>query len=160
MVNRFKERNFSVPNDNCTQLREDLDYSFSNFLYDCNKGVTHDFLHTNKGASDDFCRIISDVEICMSNDPSVTSFYPAEYRQSLMNSIKGLGTKSQFSGLSDDAILESGIRCRDSRELDENYDTVSYLSSHLPVQSESEVSSQSDSVVSDVSSQSDSQSSE
>lgn len=128
MANRFKERNFSVPNDNRTPLREDLDYSFSNFLYDQNKGITHDFLHTNKGNPDDFCRIVGDVEICMSNDELIQSNYPPEYREKLKAAINGMGTRSKPSGLTDDQILESGIRCHEPYELDENAAVVSSLS--------------------------------
>lgn len=128
MVNRFKERNFSVPNDNRTPLREDIDYSFSNFLYDQNKGITHDFLHTNKGAPDDFCRIIGDVEICMSNDALIQSNYPPEYREKLKAAINGMGTLSKPSGLTDDQILESGVRCHEQYELDESATVVSRLS--------------------------------
>lgn len=128
MVNRFKERNFSVPNDNCISPREDLDYSFSNFLYDQNKGVTHDFLHSNKGAPDDFCRIVGDVEICMSNDELIRANYPPEYRERLKAAINGMGTQSKPSGLTDDQIFESGVRCHDSYELDESAAVVSKLS--------------------------------
>lgn len=128
MVNRFKERNFSSPNDNLTPLREDIDYSFSNYLYDLNKGITHDFLHTNKGAPDDFCRIIGDVEICMSNDDLIKSNYPPEYREKLKAAINGMGTLSKPSGLTDDQILESGVRCHDQYELDESSAVVSRLS--------------------------------
>lgn len=128
MVNRFKERNFSVPNDNFTPLREDIDYSFSNYLYDLNKGITHDFLHTNKGAPDDFCRIIGDVEICMSNDDLIRSNYPPEYREKLKAAINGMGTPSKPSGLTDSQILESGVRCHDQYELDESAAVVSSLS--------------------------------
>lgn len=128
MVNRFKERNFSVPNANFTPIREDLDYSFSNYLYDMNKGITHDFLHTNKGSSDDFCRIIGDVEICMSNDDLIRSNYPSEYREKLKAAINGMGTPSKPSGLTDDQILESGVRCHEQYELDESATVVSRLS--------------------------------
>lgn len=133
-MNNYKQRNYGdrgIVHSPVIFSKED--YLYSNMLYDQNKGKTHDFLHTNKGSDDDFCRIISDVEICMSTDPSVTSFYPSEYRQSLMNSIKGLGSKSSFSGLTDDQILESGIRCHNAYELDESASVVSSLSSSLPV---------------------------
>lgn len=135
-MNNYKQRNYGsrgIVHE--PVLLSSEDYFYSNYIYDQNKGKTHDFLHTNKGADDDFCRIISDVEICMSTDPSVTSFYPAEYRQSLMNSIKGMGSKSQFSGLTDEQILESGIRCRDSRELDEDLQSVRYMSEFISEQS-------------------------
>lgn len=131
MKNRFKERNFSVYNDNRTPVREDLDYSFSNFLYDQNKGVTHDFVHTNKGNPDDFCRIVGDVEICMSNDELIRSNYPPEYREKLKAAINGMGTQSKPSGLTDDQILESGIRCHEAYELDESSVVVSRLSETL-----------------------------
>lgn len=132
-MNNYKRRNYGDRgiSHSPTVLSKD-DYLYSNMIYDQNKGKTHDFLHTNKGSDDDFCRIISDVEICMSTDPSVASYYPAEYRQSLMNSIKGMGSKSQFSGLSDDEILESGVRCHDPRELDENVASLNYMSSQIP----------------------------
>lgn len=146
-MNNYKQRNYGdrgIIHFPVTLSKED--YFYSNMLYDQNKGKTHDFLHTNKGGDDDFCRIISDIEICMSTDPSVTSFYPAEYRQSLMNSIKGMGSKSQFSGLSDDEILESGIRCHDARELDENVSSLNYMSSQISqIQSQSQSQPQSQS---------------
>ncbi len=131
-VNQYKLRNFRKKFSTVTDFFSYNDYLFSNYLYDQNKGKTHDFIHTNKGSEDDVCRLISDVEICMSNDPSVTSYYPSEYRQSLLNAIKGMGSKSQFSGLSDDQILESGVRCSDSRELDENYSSAVSMVSSLP----------------------------
>lgn len=131
-VNQYKLRNFKQKQPPVFDFVTENDKLYSDYLYDQNKGKTHDFIHTNKGFDDDVCRLISDVEICMSNDPSVTSFYPPEYRQSLMNAIKGMGSKSQFSGLSDDQILESGIRCSDPRELDENYSSAVSLASSLP----------------------------
>ena len=131
MINRFKLRNFSVFNDNNTPVREDLDYSFSNFLYDQNKGVTHDFVHTNKGNPDDFCRLVGDVEICMSNDELIRSTYPPEYRERLKAAINGMGTQSKPSGLTDDQLLESGIRCHESYELDESAAVVSKLTDSL-----------------------------
>lgn len=130
-VNQYKLRNFKQKYPFVSDFVTENDKLYSDYLYDQNKGKTHDFIHTNKGSDDDVCRLISDVEICMSNDPSVTSFYPPEYRQSLMNAIKGMGSKSQFSGLSDDQILESGIRCSDPRELDENYASAVSLASSL-----------------------------
>lgn len=125
----FKKRNFGpLPEYKDVPLTAE-DVAFSNFIYDQNKGKTHDFLHTNKGFDDDVVRFISDVEICMSTDPSVVSYYPSEYRQSLFNAIKGMGSKTQFSGLTDDEILASGIKCHDPREIDENLSAVHYMHS-------------------------------
>lgn len=133
----YKQRNYGsrgIIHEDRILTKEDVLYS--NMLYDQNKGKTHDFIHTNKGHDDDTVRLISDVEICMSTDPSVASYYPPEYRQSLYNAIKGVGSKSQFAGLSDDEILASGIKCRDLREIDENLSSVQYMYSQLPDHSE------------------------
>lgn len=143
-MNNYKQRNYGsrgIIHEDHVLTKEDVAYS--NMLYDQNKGKTHDFLHTNKGADDDVVRLISDVEICMSNDPSVTSYYSPEYRQSLYNSIKGMGSKSQFVGLSDDEILDSGVKCRDPREIDENFSSVHYMNSQLSDSSQSQSQSQS-----------------
>ena len=78
----------------------------SNSMYDKNKGLTHTFIHSNKGGKDDKVRLIGDVEICMSNDPSVTSefspMYRAQLRTGLVNS-KGAGP----TGLTDEQLMLS-----------------------------------------------------
>lgn len=144
-MNNYKQRNYGsrgIVHENYILTKEDV--AFSNMIYDQNKGKTHDFIHTNKGHEDDVVRLISDVEICMSTDPAVASYYPPEYRQALYSAIKGMGSKSQFTGLSDDQILESGIKCRDVREIDENLLSVNYIHSQLSdvLQSQSQSQSQ------------------
>lgn len=89
----------------------------SNSMYDNNKGLTHTFLHTNKGSKDDSVRLIGDVEICMSQDLAVTSEFSPIYRNNLRNgliSAKGDGP----TGLNDDELLNS-VPCNVKLEREE-----------------------------------------
>lgn len=122
MVNYFKQRNFDghldkgyfVDNSINTEPKH---LNASNALYDQNAGLTHAFLHTNKGQSDDEVRLIGDVEICMSNAPEVTSVFSTEYRNRLRMGL--VDTKSATpSGLTDEQLMES-VPCNVQFERDE-----------------------------------------
>lgn len=128
-VNRYKLRNFDNHHDDYQFPVSSLDYSFSNTLYDMNKGVTHDFLHSDKGHEDDSVRIVSDVEICMSQSPDITSRYPAEYRNNLRNSLEGMRSPVVHSGMTDDQLLNS--HSVNGLELDERVAVTKSLADSL-----------------------------
>lgn len=76
---RFKCDSHSLP----SYSPDSTDYTDSNFMYDTNKGITH-IIYTDDNGD---CRIVSDVEICMTDDPSVTSLFSSEYVNNLRNTI-------------------------------------------------------------------------
>lgn len=87
-VNRFKLRNFDGHHFGGYQFpQNEPDFVFSNTLYDMNKGVTHDFFHTNRGSDDDLVRIVCDVEIACSSDPALTCMYSQQHRDALRNAL-------------------------------------------------------------------------
>lgn len=107
--NRYYQRYFSRPNtdgDKFIDASTPQSVAFSNALYDSSKGLTHTFLHTDKGQPDDVVRLIGDVEICMSSDPSVTSQFSPMYRSQLRAGL--VNAKGGDSpGLSDEQLLSS-----------------------------------------------------
>lgn len=129
-INRFKLRNFGSHREPFVDITSfELDYSFSNSLFDSNKGVTHDFIHSCKNSDDDHVRIVSDVEIIMSNDDCVSSLYSPEYRQKLLNSLQGLRTVTSSPPRSDDELLNStSVNCL---ELDERVSVTKSLADCL-----------------------------
>ena len=118
MSNIYKQRNFSKRNLIAPSLVDtETAVILSNSLYDKNKGLTHYFLHTNKGKDDDEVRLICDVEIAMSQSVAVTSEFSPEYRQKLamgLASAKGPGP----SGLTDEQLMDS-VPCNVQLERDE-----------------------------------------
>lgn len=118
MSNLYKSRNFSPRVEISPVIVEDENALIaSNSLYDKSKGLTHYFLHTNKGKEDDNVRLICDVEIAMSNSEAVTSEFSPEYRQKLamgLASAKGSGP----TGLTDEQLMDS-VPCNVQLERDE-----------------------------------------
>lgn len=106
MANRYLQRYYDNHRFKRVDVVTPLSVAHSNSMYDKSKGLTHTFIHTAKGEKDDNVRLIGDVEICMSNDPSVTSefspIYRAQLRNGLVNS-KGAG----LTGLTDDQLMDS-----------------------------------------------------
>lgn len=127
-INRFKLRNFDNHHDSGyippLTSSKDGEISVSNSLHDRNNAKTHYFLHTNRGKDDDFVRIISDVEICLSNAQCVTSQFPEGYRHNLMNSLRSQDFSLPPQGLTDEQLektlmpsgMELGERAAFARE--------------------------------------------
>lgn len=122
MANYFKQRNFDGHLNKGYRIdnsinKEPKHLNASNALYDQNAGLTHAFLHTNKGQPDDEVRLIGDVEICMSNAPEVTSVFSPEYRNRLRMGL--VDTKGATpSGLTDEQLMEA-VPCNVQFERDE-----------------------------------------
>lgn len=106
MANRYLQRYYDNHRFKRVDVVTPLSVAHSNSMYDKSKGLTHTFIHTNKGGKDDNVRLIGDVEICMSSDPSVTSEFSPMYRSQLRNGLvnsKGAGS----TGLSDEQLMDS-----------------------------------------------------
>lgn len=107
MANRFKLRNFDdhhknfVFNDNPERLKRSV--IESNRQYDLNAGVTHRFIHY----PDDSVRLVSDVELIMSNDPYVSSYTPQELRNSLYRQLTSTSSKVASPRLSDEQLFNT-----------------------------------------------------
>lgn len=83
-MNNYKERNYSERDPEIASGYSFVeDYSDSNSMHDANVGVTHFYLKDDYGNE----RIVSDVELVMTNDPSVTSQFSPEYLAQLKNTI-------------------------------------------------------------------------
>mgnify|MGYP000534513560 CR=1 FL=1 len=112
MKNHYKARNFDnhldngyVPiaptDDECKSAM-----AVSNHIHDQNRGVTHFFLHTNKGKPDDRVRLVGDVELAMSSSLDVRSVISPEMQQRLRLGLSNQ-PRSVSSGLSDDDLSRS-----------------------------------------------------
>lgn len=78
----------------------DMDYEpDSNAMHDRNRGVTHFYLPQEGSAP----RIISDVEIAFSPDPSVSSHFSYEHRERLANRVVASHVPN---GMTDDALAD------------------------------------------------------
>lgn len=120
MINRFKLRNFDDHHDDFHRPCVPLDYVKSDTLYDNNKGVTH-FIF--KDPNSDNHRIVSDVEICMSDSPEITSQFPAEYRNALRNKLQNQPhSPLRSTPVSDDDLIATSVSPQ--LEMDERADLV------------------------------------
>lgn len=112
MKNHFKARNFDNHLDNGyvpIALTDDECKSamaVSNHIHDQNRGVTHFFLHTNKGNPDDRVRLVGDVELAMSSSLDVRSIISPEMQQRLRLGLANQ-PRSGSSRLSDDDLTRS-----------------------------------------------------
>lgn len=125
--NRFKLRNFDSHHDGGMKIPSvELSLDESDRLYEQNRGLTHAFVHTNRGSDDDVVRLISDVEIIHGSDLSVKSMFPPEYRQRLRSALLSQSYRTPVASMPDDLLAKlcvpSGL------ELDER---VSYITSRL-----------------------------
>lgn len=85
-MNNYFERNYTRESrNNFDSYQPDDDYTDSNSMYDRNVGVTHLLLRSPDGS----VRIVSDVEICMTDDPRITSLFSSEQISNLRNAILG-----------------------------------------------------------------------
>lgn len=118
--NLWKKRNFDTHLDGYTAYRpmSDSDFVHSNTMYDMNKGITHAFVHTARGSDHDFVRLVSDVEICMSNDPEIMATFTHEYRSNLRNALMSAPRSPVTPALSDDELMSNGP-CPTNLERDE-----------------------------------------
>lgn len=119
-MNRYKSRNFdnhhvgfsahmaTVAESNIKLLEQDV--VASNRLYDMNVGKTHMFVTMPDGQK----RLVLDVEMAYSNDPSVSSMLPREFRAALQNGLVSQ-PRIKSNNLSDEQLL-SGLRQTFGRE--------------------------------------------
>lgn len=112
MVNRFKQRNFDGHVWKPSVRQIDTSYSDSSAALE--KGKSFDLVPFG----DDGKRLISDVEIAMSDDPNVASLYPDEYRSALRGSLMNQPHSPIRPSLPDDslssAVVPQGLE-RDER---------------------------------------------
>lgn len=105
MKNLYKERNFDNHLDTLCFNDDVFDYSASNYMYDMNRGVTHMILKDSKGNE----RVVSDVEIAMSDSPEITSLFPDEYRQRLRASLMSKSSVTDRPVVTDDELIKLNI---------------------------------------------------
>lgn len=86
----------------------DRDMPFSDYLYDNYVGVSHMFVHTSKGNDDDIVRLVSDVEMMMSDDPLIRSHVSDAQRLALKNSFMAQ-PKSKTPSLTDEQLLSPNV---------------------------------------------------
>lgn len=84
------------------------DYSYSDMMYDDTKGVSCVFLPYASNAS--HTRFVSDVEICMSSDPNITSRFSSEHRDMIKKQLVSQPHSSVADGPrpSDAQLMENG----------------------------------------------------
>lgn len=104
MRNIFKSRNFDRHHESLCYSCPDLDMTASNTIYDSNRGITHMIVKDSQKCE----RIISDVEICMSDSPEITALFTAEYRAKLRAGIMSQSRPSDVrpAGVSDDDLVD------------------------------------------------------
>lgn len=115
MINRFKIRNFD--GHDCFRPVIPLSFVKSDTSYDQNKGVTHSIV---KDPDSDNHRIISDVEIAMSDSPEVTSLFTREHRMALRNKLMNQPHSPVHpAGVTDDDLIKLATP---ALEMDERLD--------------------------------------
>lgn len=105
IINRWHERYYV----SSTPLPyESDDYSFSNMIYDGNKGISHVLLPYFSDSSS--TRFVGDVEICMSSDPNITSRFSAEHRDMLRKQLASQPhtPDSVLPSPTDDQLIQNG----------------------------------------------------
>lgn len=112
MINRYKIRNYDGHHDNGYRppVFDSSDVQkaqvISDSLYDRNVGITHCFLHTNKGAEDDRVRLVCDVELAMSTSEDIRSLVSPEMQSRLRLGLQNQ-PKTNIASLSDDELFRS-----------------------------------------------------
>lgn len=105
IINRWYERYYA----SSTPLPHELDdYSFSNMIYDGNKGVSHVLLPYFADSSSS--RFVSDVELCMSSDPNITSRFSSEHRDMIRKQLASQPRTPAVNGPfpTDDQLMQNG----------------------------------------------------
>lgn len=105
-TNKFHARyNFDSHVENAHTVE---DYSFSNMMYDQHKGISHALLPYSENS--EITRFVSDVELCMSQDPNIVSRFSAEHRDMLKKQLSSQPRTSISDGVypSDDELLQNG----------------------------------------------------
>lgn len=137
MINRYKLRNYDSHHDNgyCPPVFEASDVQkaqvISDSLYDRNVGVTHCFLHTNKGAEDDRVRLVCDVELAMSTSEDIRSLVSPEMQSRLRLGLQNQ-PKTNAVSLTDDQLMRS-VPANFGLERDEMASIVKSQLEHLAV---------------------------
>lgn len=80
--------------------------SFSDNVYNQTRGITH-ILHPYNDDSRSY-RYVGDVEIAMSNDPSISSLFTAEHRQIIKTQLTNQRRTPQGPQPTDDELLRNG----------------------------------------------------
>lgn len=114
MKNLFKSRYFDDHMDNLIYDCPEMDFTESNTLYDINRGVTHMIVKDSQKRE----RIISDVEICMSDSPEISALFSAEYRAKLRAGIMSQPrpADNRPPNVSDDDLIDTVIPQRLERD--------------------------------------------
>ena len=82
-----------------------IDSSFSDSLYDVNKGITHVLLRYSDSKA---TRYVGDVEICMTNDPNITSYFTQEHRNAIKNQLQNQKRSNVSTQMTDEELLLQG----------------------------------------------------
>lgn len=114
VMKSFLYKNFTPLSERTPDYVPCDDYSESNCIYDQNVGITHIILKDGQSPS----RIVSDVELVMTSDPSITSLFSKEYLAQLKNTILSKPHNS-FSNLDKDGNPLFGAVIPSSLERDE-----------------------------------------
>lgn len=105
----YLDKNYTKPSQKLPLVQRDLadDIAKSNHLYDEHKLVSH-FLHHYDSANHKVIRNVSDVEICMSTDPSIQAYTTREYRENLKLGLMNQQRSPQSLQLDDDMLISNG----------------------------------------------------
>lgn len=108
-MNRFKLRNFDCHHEQFSYACCDDDseaLAFSNSVYDVSKGITHSFVKVPLDDEHVFVRLVSDVELAFSTDPSVTAICPPMVQNALRQRILNM-PRGPVVPATDDELLDS-----------------------------------------------------
>lgn len=109
MANKWYKRYYSTTKKDLVEYTptDQLDSTFTDSIYDSNKGISHIlFRYTPSG---NFTRYVSDVEIAMTSDVNLSSYFTSEHRAVLKNNILGQQrSPSSIDHPTDDQLLENG----------------------------------------------------
>lgn len=123
MKNRYKSINFSSAPSILVEAPESVDFSWSDSIYDSHRNFTHAFVPERLPDGTEMKRLVNDVELCMSTDPSVRSVVSPEYQQRLREGLLNQPRSGKQTGsLSDDEIAAHVIP--DGLEHDEVADFI------------------------------------
>lgn len=113
------------------------DYSFSNMMYDQHKGISHALLPYSENPQ--VTRFVSDVEICMTSDPAVTSYFSSQHRDMLKKQLMSQPHTLVSDGPhpTDEQLMENGgiVSMERDEIVSASKANMSRLDSELPMPS-------------------------
>lgn len=126
--NRYFERHFS--DEPCLPPDEAMvDVTQSNAIYDKHRFVSHAFVSEKLPDGTLRKRLVSDVELCASNFPTVRAVVTKEYQEKLKNKLVNMHSNSSNTNMSDDDLIASMIP--QGLERDEIVDAIGSISPRL-----------------------------